>query len=78
MNKLNEKQEMALRHLSAAFEQAGKLGLCFVGMESDLLAFDYGALLQAGYQFEPLSAMRHLGQGAMVETHASYLDSGGW
>jgi hypothetical protein len=75
---MKEEQLNAIKRLEAAFQGCRLVGLCFIGMDDEVLAFDLNELLDAGWNNEPHVAMKALGQGTPVNTYGSYKDSGGW
>jgi len=82
MNNLNEKQIAALKSLANAFKKCKNAGLCFQGMDCSLLAFDKDEYvrLTAGHSKSICEQqyVKNGNQGELVNTHDTYMDSGGW
>lgn len=76
---MTREQKVALRNLEIAFRECGKVGLAFVGMESNILAYQRDELLAGSKAKDDfLEHQRKLGQGTTIKTYDAYIDSGGW
>ena len=76
---MNPQQLKALVRLSMAFALCKKAGICFCGMDDNLLAYDRPSFLEKLDEGKSsYDAQMDLGQGADVNHHGCYVDSGGW
>ena len=77
---MNEQQVKALESLSRAFRRCKKAKLSFVGMDGSIRAFDTKELsetLRHGTVCDQ-QYVKNGNQGYPVDSHGTYLDSGGW
>lgn len=77
---MDNKQKKALRELEDAFKKCAEVGLSFHGVDSNLYAVPYG--IYKKYEKETLeigySALGRVDRLERVNTHRSYVDSGGF
>lgn len=76
---LTKKQvEVIQNQLQPALDACAEAGICFIGMDDRLLAYDRVKLHKAGYLEDPHGSQMALGQGYDVDDSSCYLDSGAW
>lgn len=82
MNELNQEQTKALQSLSRAFLKCKKANLVFQGMDGNLLAideFEYRRITATeDFCEQQYKSIDEMNQGESVQTHNTYMDSGGW
>ena len=76
---MTPQQLKALGSMARAFALCQKAGICFCGMDDNLLAYDRPSFLeQLDKGKSSYDAQMALGQGENVNHHECYVDSGGW
>lgn len=83
--KWTKRQAAALRDLEQALARCKGNGICFVGMDDNLLAYaekDLDAAIAETVRESGASdlyeAQNKCGQGVRIDTSDAYRDSGGW
>ena len=77
---MNETQRKAIDLLSRAFKKCKKANLCFQGMDATFLVFDadeYRKLTKTTSLCDQ-QYVENDNQGEFIDTHGTYMDSGGW
>lgn len=74
---MNKKQTQALAQLARAFAACRKAEISFVGMDDTLYAYD-AAELNKAKETRDLYEAQQFCEDETVNTHKTYLDSGGW
>lgn len=76
---MTNEQRAALRSLERALKKCAEAGLVLQGMDGTLLICDKQALMDNGYNEDPVAAMKATDdETETVQDHGAYLDSGGW
>lgn len=75
---LSKNQMKALKELTAAFKKCKAVNISFCGMDCDLLAYDREELSSQEKELGGLHEAQGKCDHEIVNTHGTYLDSGGW
>jgi hypothetical protein len=74
-----DEQAKARRALERAFKRCKSAGFVFCGMDNDLLSYDAEEFMRlSNTGMSPYDIQGEMQGGDRVETHETYIDSGGW